>query len=64
MNSFLNIKENDEHALALLLTCLAFQGLGEFELFHSNTHVWLMLSSLNACLITSRVSITLFMRFV
>jgi hypothetical protein len=32
----------------LLFTCLAFFGLGGFGLFHSNTLVWLMLSSPNA----------------
>jgi hypothetical protein len=30
---------------------------------HSNTRVWLMLSSPNACLIIARVSVTLFLRF-
>jgi hypothetical protein len=43
--------------LTLLYTCLAFSSLGEFELFHSNAHVQLMLSSLNGCLLNARVFI-------
>jgi hypothetical protein len=30
---------------------------------HSNTSVWLILPSLNACLISARVFVTLFLRF-
>jgi hypothetical protein len=43
----------------LFFTYLAYFGLREFSIFHSNTHVWLMLSSPNACLIIARVSVTL-----
>jgi ABC-type dipeptide/oligopeptide/nickel transport system permease subunit len=52
-------KKNMIMLLTLLFTCLAFFGLGEFGLSH-----WeLMLSSLNAFLINSRVSVALFPRF-
>jgi hypothetical protein len=49
-SSSLNIKENDQHAL-------------DFVPHLSNTHVLLMLSSLNTCLIISRVSVSIFLTF-
>jgi NADH:ubiquinone oxidoreductase subunit K len=36
-----------------------FFDLGEFGLFHAKTHVWLVLSSLNSCLIIVNVSVAL-----
>jgi hypothetical protein len=44
-------------------TWLAFIGLGEFGIFHSNTPVRLMLSYLNTCIVIPRVSVSLYPRF-
>jgi hypothetical protein len=56
-------KGNYEHALdfALRLHCIFQSSLN--RACHSNTHVRLMLSSLNACLIITRVTVALFPRF-
>jgi hypothetical protein len=56
-------KGNYEHTLdfALRLSCL-FQSAPN-RVCHSNTHVRLILSSLNACLIITRVTVALFPRF-
>jgi hypothetical protein len=64
VSSLLDAKENDKHALgfALHLSC-PFFFLKEFELFHFNIRVWLMLSSLNTCSVIFRVSIGLFTKF-
>jgi hypothetical protein len=49
--------------LTLLLTCLAFSGLGEYGLAHSNARVQLILSSVNTCIIIAKVSFAPFPRF-
>jgi hypothetical protein len=46
--------------LTLLFSSLAFFSLGEFGLSHSNTRIWLLLSSMNACLIIAQASVALF----
>jgi hypothetical protein len=55
VNNPLDVKENDDFALHL------------YRHFRSwwvwTFHVWLMLSSTNACLIIARVSVALFPRF-
>jgi hypothetical protein len=60
MNSLLNVKENNEHALdfVLDLSCLLWSALN--RACHSNTCVWFMLFSSDACLIIARVSLSHF----
>jgi hypothetical protein len=62
VNTPLDVKENDGHGLdfALDLSCLFRASLN--RACHSNTHVWLVLSFPNACLIIVRVSFALFPR--
>jgi hypothetical protein len=52
------------YALDLGLHLLHYSGLGESGLFRSNTHVRLMLYSVNIYLKTARVSVALLRRFV
>jgi hypothetical protein len=49
--------------LTSLLSCLAFFGISESGISHSDYHIQLMFSSLNTFLINNRVSVTLFPRF-
>jgi hypothetical protein len=59
MNSPLDVKANDEHALdfSLHLSRLFWSALN--RACHSNTRVRLMLASPNACLITVKVSVAI-----
>jgi hypothetical protein len=50
----------DEHALDFALHLLRLFRSAMNRACHSNTHVQLMLFSLNACLIIARVSVALF----
>jgi hypothetical protein len=62
VKSPLNVKENYAYALDFALHMSYLSGLGEFGFFISNTHTWLMLSSLNTCLIITRDSSSFFPR--
>jgi hypothetical protein len=57
------VKENDEHALDFALHLSRLFWSQWFRLFHSNIHVWLMLSTPSDCLIIPRVTVALFPRF-
>jgi hypothetical protein len=59
----LDVKENDEHALDFALHRSHFFKSWWVWICLSNTRVWLMLCSLNACLIFARVTIVLLPRF-
>jgi hypothetical protein len=63
VNSPLDVKENDECALDIACRLSCFFGLDEFGLFHSDTHLWFILSFPDTCPGIAQVSVTLFPRF-
>jgi hypothetical protein len=50
------LKENDEYILDFAFICLTFFSHSETAIFHSNTPVWLILSSLNTNLSSARLA--------